>query len=136
VHLRLLDDNDFGQLAQLAVSMYSEMDKGVNPFQAINTLIYCVNTQEDFLAIGLFDEDKLVGCTFGHKFQKNVFYFCGIHVIMKNNKWTKKIIDFSFATIKEKGYTSWLVDTTNNNIGSIMQKYNAQHKYTRYQGEL
>lgn len=136
VHLRVLTDDDFGQLCDLAIAMYAEMDSSINAFQAVNTLMYCVQSQEDFLAMGLFDKDKLVGCTFGHKFNKKVFYFCGIYVMIRNNKWTKKIIDFSFAAIKDKGYTSWLVDTTNSNIGSIMLKYKALPKYTRYAGDL
>ena len=134
--LRTLTDNDFDQLCELAVAMHKAINPATTAFGAINTLMHDVLTQEDFIAIGLFDGDKLVGCTFGHKFETKKFLFSGICVIIKNNEWTKKIIDFSFAYIKEKGYTSWQVDATNPNIGSIMLKYGAVQKFVRYEGAL
>lgn len=134
MEIRLITDNDFKQFSSLVIDMYKEVDIEISEFQALNLLLHEYHAFEDFIAIGLFEEDKLVGCTFGRKFKEKSFYFSGIYVIMKNNKWTKKLIDFSFAHIKEKGYADWLVDASNSNIGSIMQKYNAIPSYTRYKG--
>lgn len=116
------------------------MHKAINPstteFGATNTIMHQILTQKDFTALGLFDEGKLIGCTFGHKFKEKSFLFSGICVIMKNNEWTKKLIEFSFAHIKMMGYDTWEVDATNPNIGSIMQKYGAVQKFVRYEGAL
>ncbi len=124
------------QLVDLTVDMYKEMDVGVNPFQAVNTLIAYINNAKDFTAIGLYDGQTLVGFVTGYQQNEKTFYFSGIYVIIKNNEWTKKIIDFSFALIEERGYDSWEVDATNDNISSIMEKYGAVPKYTRYRKEL
>lgn len=124
------------QLVDLTVDMYKEMDVGVNPFQAVNTLIAYINNAKDFTAIGLYDDQTLVGFVTGYQQNEKTFYFSGIYVIIKNNEWTKKIIDFSFALIEERGYDSWEVDATNDNISSIMEKYGAVPKYTRYRKEL
>lgn len=121
-------------LAQMYCLMYE--CKEYNAFQAVNTLVNDINTTENFLAIGLFDEDKLVGFTAGHKLRDGVFYFSGIYLSLKNSDWTQKIIDFSFAHIKELGYTAWELDATNDNISSIMRKYGATVKSTKFYKEL
>ncbi len=135
MEIRVLTDNDFDKLCELVVHMYKAIDGSITPFGAINSLMYFV-AQDGFLAIGLFKDDELVGCTFGYKFETKRFLFSGICVKIKNNEGTKKIIDFSFAHIKEKGYTGWQVDATNPNISSIMQKYGGVQKFVRYEGAL
>ena len=137
MEIRLIDDdNCFLELATLVTKMYKSIDSNITEYGAVNTLMHSIQ-QEDFICIGLFnDNNALVGCTFGHFFNKKSFYFTGIYVILKNNEWTKKLIDYSFDYIRERGYSSWLVDTTNPNISSIIEKYGATPKYTRYQGEL
>lgn len=135
MEIRVINDNDFGQLCTLTIAMYKSIDSSITDFGAVNSLMYFI-TKEDFTCIGLFDGDKLMGFTFGYKFETKRFLFAGIYVMIKNNEWTKKIIDFSFAYIKEIGYTSWQVDATNPNIGSIMQKYGAVQKFVRYEGAL
>lgn len=133
--IKVVTDSDFDKLCMLTVAMYKAIDPNITPFGAINSLMYFV-TQEDFTVIGLFKNNELVGFTFGYKFETKRFLFAGIYVMIKNNERTKKIIDFSFAYIKEIGYTSWQVDATNPNIGSIMQKYGAVQKFVRYEGAL
>jgi hypothetical protein len=137
MQIQVLEDNNrFLELSILVNEMYKSIDPDISEFGAVNTLANAI-AQPDFTAIVLVDEDnRLAGFTIGHFFNKKSFYFLGIYVIIKNNEWTKKLIDFSFAHIKEKGYTSWLVDATNPNISSIMEKYGAISKFVRYEGEL
>lgn len=136
MELKLVQNEDFMQLATLVADMYKAIDPGINEFQAMNTLLHFINTQPNFTAIGLYDGTALAGFVLGHELNKKVFYFSGIYVIIKNNEWTKKMIDFSFAHIKQLGYSAWEVDATNSNIASIMEKYGATVKYTRYYKEL
>lgn len=124
------------QLTELVVDMYQSINAGINAFQAVNTLIHTINNKPGFLAIGLYDETALAGFVVGYEETKNIFHFSGIYVIIKNNEWSKKIIDFSFAHIKELGYTAWTADATNDNISSILEKYGAEVKYRRYYKEL
>jgi len=135
--IRLITEDDFKQFSQLVIDMYKAIDSSYSEFQALNFLLHENHAFEGFMAIGLFDNDKLVGFTFGRKFNKKSFYFSGIYVIIKNNEWTKKLIDFSFAKIKEIGYEGWVADASNSNIGSILNnKYGAVAQYTRYNGVL
>ncbi len=136
MEIKEISNGDFLHLVNLNVKMYEEIDITINAFGATNTLMYGINTKVDFIAIGLYDDNKLVGFVTGHQQDKKVFYFSGIYVIMKNNEWTKKLIEFCFSLIKDKGYSAWAVDATNSNISSIMEKYDAVAKYTRYYKEL
>ena len=136
MEVRLIKNEDFMQLAELVVDMYHHINTDINPFQALNTLVHMINNKPGFVAIGLFDETALAGFVIGYEDTKKTFHFSGIYVIIKNNEWSKKIIDFSFAHIKELGYTSWTADATNDNISSILEKYGAEVKYKRYYKEL
>lgn len=120
------------QLAELCCEMYKEINPTINAFQAVNSLIHQITTQKGFLAIGLYDGSALAGFTLGYEYNEKTFYFSGIYVIIKNNASVKQLIEFSFSKIEELGYTSWEVDATNENIGSIVQKYGAKPTYVRY----
>lgn len=135
MELKEIDNDNFLQLVNLNAIMYQEMDPSINAVGATATLLEYVK-KPDFIALGLYDEEKLVGFTAGYAMSKKVFYFSGICVIIKNNEWTKQLIDFSFAFIKKMGYSAWQVDATNGNISSIMEKYGATAKYTRYYKEM
>ena len=134
--LKIIENADFLQLVNMVPKMYAAIDGSINSFQAINTLMHFVNTQENFLAIGLYDEDVLTGFTMGHSLANGVFYFSGIYIEAKNSRYTKLLIDFSFDLIKGKGYSGWQVDATCSNIASIMEKYGAEVLYTRYSKEF
>lgn len=136
MEIKLIENKDFMQLAELTVEMYAAIDPNINPFQAVNTLLAFINQGKNFTAIGLYDDEVLVGFVIGYELKEKTFYFSGIYVIIKNNEWTKKIIDFSFAHIEELGYEAWEVDATNSNVCSIMDKYGATVKYTRYRKEF
>lgn len=136
MEIRQIKNDELIPLLTLAVDMYKEIDPSINEFGAVGTIMHWAVNQQDFTAIGLFEDNKLVGFVTGHFLEKKVFYFSGIYVIIKNNKWTKELIDYSFALIKEKGYSAWAVDATNGNISSIMEKYGAVKKYTRYYKEM
>lgn len=137
MHIEVITDNNkFLELAALVSGMYKSLDPEYSEFQAVASLMEMLK-QPDFTCIGMFDSNnKLIGISLGYYFSKNKFYFSGFYVIMKNNKGIKKLIDFSFALIKEKGYTSWLVDSTNPNMSSIMEKYSAKVKHVQYEGCL
>lgn len=136
MEIRLIENKDIIQLLTLAIEMFKNIDNTVNEFGAINTIMHYANNEQDFTAIGLYDEDKLVGFVTGHCFSKKVFYFSGIYVIIKNNKSTKDLIEYSFDLVAKKGYSAWMVDATNGNISSIMEKYGAVVKHTRYYKEI
>jgi len=132
--IRLLTNSDFLDVLPLNLEMHRCINASVNSVGATATLINDIMTKNDCIIIGLFDDvsNKLIGFTSGYGMEKNIFYFSGIYVIIKNNDKTKKLIDFSFDYIKQMGYTSWEVDTRNENISSIMEKYGAKKVYTRY----
>ena len=117
---------------ELNVLMYKSIDPTINDFGAVNTVVHEINNMEGFVAIGMYDNDMLVGFMKGYCFSKKLFHFSGIYVIMKNNKDTKQLIEYSLDLVKEKGYSAWSVDTTNSNISSIVEKYGAKVSYTRY----
>lgn len=130
--IKPIPNKDLMQLLPLVIAMHECMDETTNEFGAINTLMHEINTKEDFTAIGLYDEDKLVGFVKGYCFSKKMFYFSGIYVIMKNTKHTKQLIEYCFDLVKQKGYSAWSLDATNGNISSIIEKYGATVKHTRY----
>lgn len=135
MEVKLIRNEDFMQLAELCCEMYKAIDPSINEFQAVNTLINQINTEKAFLAVGLYDGTALAGLVLGHEYNEKTFYFSGIYVIIKNNASTKQLIEFSFDHIKKLGYTAWEVDATSDNVASIMEKYGAKAKYTRYRKE-
>lgn len=136
MHLKLVDNKDFLQLVDVIANMYTAIDPDINEYQAVNTLVHMINSNKDFLAIGLYDEKVLVGCVIGYAYSPSIFYFTGIYIGFKSTEWTQKLIEFSFDKIKELGYKGYEVDATNANISSIMEKYGAEVKYTRYRKEF
>lgn len=135
MEIKLVGNNDFMQLLDLNTEMYKEIDTNINSFQATNTLMAYINTKS-FLAVGLYDEDVLVGFVTGIEQTTETFYFTGIYLVIKNSEWTQRLIEFSFDHIQKLGYKAWEVDSTNSNIASIMQKYGAVEKYTRFRKEF
>ncbi len=134
--LRILTNDDFLQLVELNAKMYYEAYNKANAVGATATLMKFV-MEEGFTAFGVFDENnRLLGFSHGYKILNKTFYFSGIYVIIKNNKNTKKLIDFSFEKIKELGYDSWELDATNSNITSIIEKYGATKISTKFRKEI
>ena len=136
MQIKEIHNNDMFEFLKLTAEMYKSIDPTITDFGAINTVVYEINNQADFIAIGLYNEDKLVGFVKGYCFSNKMFLFTGIYVIIKNNKATKQLIEYCFDLIKQKGYSAWSVDATNSNISSIMEKYGAKAKYTRYVKEI
>lgn len=136
MEIREISNDELLQLVALTTQMYKEIDPAINNFGAMATLVHDIQNKPDFFALGLFKGAELVGFTTGYGVSKKVFYFSGIYVIIKNNKHVKNLIDFSFAFIKDKGYSAWQADATNGNISSILEKYGAEAKYTRYYKEM
>lgn len=124
------------QLLELNIAMHKHINSETNEYGATATLIHDINNQEDFTALGLYDEDKLIGFTTGYKFSKKCFLFSGIYVIIKNSKDLANLIQSSFDLAKSKGYSAWIADATNSNISSILEKFGATPVYTRYTANL
>lgn len=136
MEIKLIQNDEFTDLCDLVTQMYKSIDENINDFQAINTLVHFINTMPDFLAIGLYDDDVLIGCVTGHALNERIYFYSGIYVLGNNSKAVKLLIDESFKLIQDRGYLGWEVDATNDNICSIMEKYNASKKYTRYYKEF
>lgn len=134
--IKAIPNSDLVQLIELNIDMYKSIEPEANEFGATNTLFFEANTKENFITIGLYDGAKLIGFVKGHKFSKKLFLFTGIYVKIKNNKNTKKLIDYCFKLVKDMGYSAWAVDATNSNISSIMEKYGAKVQHTRYVKEI
>lgn len=132
IEIKDVTNEDMLQFMELNVLMYKSIDPTINDFGAINTVVYEINTKEDFIAVGIYENDLLVGFMKGYCFSKKLFHFSGIYVIMKNNKSLKELIEHCLDLVKQKGYSAWSVDTTNSNISSIVEKYGATVSYTRY----
>lgn len=118
--------------------LYADMLSTHTDYSAFQALHYLVNkiAEKEFMAFGLFnDKEELVGFSCGWIEEKKVFYFSGIYVIIKNTKWTKKLIDFSFEQVG-KFCDAWECDATNSNIASILEKYGAKVVKTTYRKEL
>lgn len=136
MEIKLIPNEDFMQLAELTVEMYQSIDKHIAPYQAVNTLIHFINNATGFRALGLYDENVLVGFVTGNALSDKIFYFSGIYIIVQNTEWVKTLIEKSFADIQEMGYIGWEADATNKNISSILEKYGATTKYTRYRKDF
>lgn len=134
--IRPIPNDDFMQLAQLTVEMYSEMSDQVNPFQAVNMLMATINNGPNFTAIGLYDSEVLMGFVTGYEPSKGLFQFTGIHLVVKSTEWTKKLIEHCFALVEANGYKFWEADATGDNMASILEKYGAVEVYTRYRKEI
>lgn len=131
--IKFIPDSDFGQLLILHAEMHKIIDPQTTDFGAANTLMFEINTKEDFIAVGLYaDNNELIGFITGYCFTKKLFHFSGLYVKIKNNIGTKELLDYCDKLVFDKGYSAWQVDATNSNISSIMEKYGAKAKYTRY----
>lgn len=136
MEIKLIGNDDFMQLVELNAAMYKSIDSNINDFQATNTLLTLINTGKNFTAIGLYEDNVLMGLVHGFEIVPGEFNFTGLYVTTKNNEWTQKLIEYAFILIEERGYTAWEVEATNKNISSIMEKYGAKIKYTKYRKEL
>lgn len=130
--IKLIENKDFMQLAELTVDMYASMELNINAFQALNTLITSINNTKGFTAIGLYDGTALAGFITGHENGPGIFYFSGIYMVLKNTEKTKDLIEYALNMVKEREFKYWEFDATNPNIASIMEKYGAKPIYTRY----
>lgn len=131
--LRRLTNDDFASLSELNAAFYSGKHSA---FHATSNLIKDIETQHDFKAFGLFENNILIGFVIGYAIAKKVFYFSGIYVKIRLNRNLKQFIEFCFQEIAKDGYTSWEVDCTNANITKIMLKFGATPIYTRYGKQL
>lgn len=136
MNVKLIENNYFLDLIGLVAEMYKAISTDINSFQSVNTLIHMINNEVDFKAIGLFEEDTLIGFVTGHQYNEGIFLFTGIYVDPKHADSVQELIEFCFAHIQEQGYKGWEADATNANISSILERYGASVKYTRYRKEF
>lgn len=136
MQVKLIENDDFMQLVELNAKMYSSIDSNINSFQATNTLVTFINQGINFTAIGLYEDGVLMGFVHGYEEKPSCFCFTGLYVDVKNSEWTKKLIEFSFELIEDRGYKSWELEATNDNISSIIEKYGASIVYKKYRKEI
>lgn len=138
MEFKQIKNDGFINLVILNALMYYDIDSSINEFQATNALVHMINTGgESFLAIGAYEEGELVGFSHGQLISgSSMFEFSGLYLLPTSRLQTKNLIDFSFDYIRNLGYTGWEVDATNPNISSIMEKYGAIKKHTRYTKEF
>jgi len=136
--IKFIPNEDFITLCELALPMYKAIRPETNAFQAVNTLIHNINSREGFLAVGAYDEGKLVGFLTGYTFDNsNTFYFDCLYMSKKDAPLLKDLIDFSIAHIKtELGFTSWILDAYNENMASMAEKYEAKIESIRYKAVM
>lgn len=132
MEFRLIRDNEFIQLVMLNSLMYAEMDIKINEFQATNTLFYFMKQGTNFRSWGLFDGDTLVGFVHGMDFNDTIYQYTGIYLLPSHRKYIKDLVESSFKAVEDLGYKGWEADATNSKIASILQKYGASVKHTRY----
>lgn len=134
--IRLITDAEFIQLVELNSAMYASINPDINEYRATEILMTFIRSTEEFMSVGMFEENVLIGFVSGYKFSPTSFLFTGLYVVSKNSEWTKQLIEYCFDLIENKGYKRWEVDATNENIASIVEKYGAVPKYTRYVKEI
>lgn len=136
MEVKLILNDDFVQLLDLNIAMYQAIDPRINAFQATNTLIAFINGGKCFTAFGLYDGPELLGFVTGCEENNQTFYFTGIYITVKNSDYLQKLIEFCFDWVKTNGYKYWSADATNENIASILEKYNAKVIFTKYRKEI
>jgi hypothetical protein len=131
--IKVIPNEQFLDLALLYVDMSLELTEQVKAAPALFNITHEL-TNKDFIAMGLYESNKLTGFVIGYALSDKTFYFSGIYVKNKN-KNVGKLIDKSIEMVKDLGYTRWEANCTNNNIKSILLKQDAQIMYTRVKKE-
>lgn len=113
--------------------MYAALNKGINPFQAVNTLVHSINNEKDFIAVGLYEDGVLTGFITGNAFGTDSYYFACLYMETKGNPNIVKLIDYSIDFVQNTlGYKSWILDANNENMASMAEKYGAVMDSIRY----
>lgn len=132
--VKSIPNEQFMELAILYVEMNKVLSCQVPSAPALYTLTHDLANKPDFIALGLYENERLGGFVTGYALSKKTFYFSGIYVKIKN-KNVRILVEKSFSLIKDMGYTSWEADCNNDNIASILSKYGAKPIYTRFKKE-
>lgn len=136
MEFRPITNEEFIKFAMLNALMYQEIAPDINEYQATNTLTALVSSNKNFLGLGAYEDDELVGFSHGINISAKTYEFTGLYMLPTFRKHISGLIEYSFAYIKDLGYIKCEVDSTNPNMSSIMEKYDASVKYTRYTKEL
>ena len=133
INIKIIKDNDFIALAKL----YAEMNKQIPTPVSCTASVFSLSndlTKKDFMAMGLYDDDKLIGFVTGYALSKVTFYFSGIYVELRNSN-VSALIERSFSYVDGLGYKNWEADCTTENIKSILSKQGAYVMHTRMRKE-
>lgn len=135
IEIKPIPEIDFLQLCNLYSIMSRQLSIPQPNSISIHTLTNDLYTRRDFIAMGVYKKGELKGFTCGYAISSTIFYFSGIY-LKTNKKYLKELIETSFKTIKDKGYSKWEADANNANMSSILAKYKSVPLFTKYQGEL
>lgn len=124
------------QFMELAV-MYADMSTLLSEYVPAAPAMYNLThdlTKPSFMALGLYEDNKLIGFVTGYSLSEKSYYFSGIYT-SKKTRGLKLLIEESFKLIKEMNFTRWEADCNNAMIASILKKYGATEMYTRFKKE-
>ncbi len=135
ITIRVLNNKDFDSLVTLVIKLYKLINPERDSYQSINDFLTLVNTRIDFTAIGLFKENKLIGCIYGYALTKNTWYISGLYC-RKNPKGLKDLLDFLKDHLKVKGYIHYEGNTNQKVVKRLVKNRGAQELSIRFKGEL
>lgn len=116
--------SEFMNLADLAIQMQKEMPGELSELGTIYTISNILVNQPQHMSLGLYIDKKLKGFVLGYPVTGDTFYFSSIYIKKGYRaKHTKRLIDKSFETIKNLGFSNWIAECYNKNIISILHKY-------------
>lgn len=126
-------DNDFAKLVNLYIMMYAALPTPVHAIAATHGLTSAVLNKPNFIALGLYIDENLVGFVTGYEIAPLDFYFSGIYAT--NPRHVKPLMDAAEKQINELGYKNWESDATSDNVEGLLNKYGAKPIHTKYRKE-
>ena len=130
--IKKISDEYFLELVALWCEMYRVIPTPYSAPEATYGLVQAMNEFKDFLAIGVFEENKLIGFITGYAHRTGAFYWSGIYC--PKSKYVKEMMDTAEKLMKDMGYKSWISDTEIPAVASLLMKYGG--KPVQYKKEL
>lgn len=107
----------------------------IMPLQSIINFVGIIASQKDFIALGLYEKNKLTGFIAGHDYDNYTFHIMSLYSKHKL-KGTKKLIDSLINIVKDKNYKYITCDTYFEKVFTIAKKYEFKLNYIRCRKEL
>jgi len=136
IQIRALLNKDFLDLVNLYVNLKDVAYEYKNDIYLTTVSLVEDTLRRNFLAVGLFFEDSLVGFITGYEYDKNDFIISGIFVKEQNRKNLKLLLDNFLSKVKKLGYKTYRAFCYSDNVISIMKKYLSKKVNVQYQGDL